>query len=44
MHSLNTEPSVQARLRRRDWAKTGTGLTVVAALGMQASGDAGSTE
>ena len=44
MHSLNTEPSVQARLRRRDWIKTGTGLSVVAALGLQACGDAGSTE
>ena len=44
IHSLNTEPSVQARLRRRDWIKTGTGLTVVAALEMPASGGAGATE
>ena len=44
MHSLNTEPSVQARLRRRDWIKTGTGLAVIAALGMPASGGAGATE
>ena len=44
MHSLHTDPPVQARLRRRDWIKTGTGLAVVAALGMPASGGAGATE
>lgn len=44
MNPLKPKQSVQARLRRRDWIKTGTGLSVVAALGLQACGGAGATE
>ena len=44
MNVLSKTSTVQAGLQRRDWIKTGTGLSVVAALGLQACGGAGATE
>ena len=44
MNPLFKASTVKAKLRRRDWIKTGTGLSVVAALGLQACGGAGATE
>ncbi|MGP1629231.1 MAG: hypothetical protein ACTS5V_04770, partial [Giesbergeria sp.] len=38
------ERSTQERLHRRDLLKTGTGLSVVAALTLQACGGAGASE